>query len=64
MLGPDILVAPVVEEGANSRDVYFPAGCWRHGETRKRVRGPRSAKVAARLGRLPWFVRCGTRPFP
>src|SRR3712207_1176265 len=33
MLGPDLLVAPVVHEGATSREVYFPRGCWRHGET-------------------------------
>ena len=29
MLGSNVLVAPVVEEGATARDVYFPAGCWR-----------------------------------
>ncbi|HUO70486.1 MAG TPA: TIM-barrel domain-containing protein, partial [Solirubrobacteraceae bacterium] len=28
-LGDDVLVAPVVSEGAVGRSVYFPAGCWR-----------------------------------
>jgi alpha-glucosidase (family GH31 glycosyl hydrolase) len=29
-LGRDLLVAPVIEEGATSRDVYLPAGRWWH----------------------------------
>jgi alpha-D-xyloside xylohydrolase len=62
MLGDDVLVAPVVRRGARSRTVVFPPGCWRHGETGSTVRGPASRSVAAPLGRLPWFVRCGTRP--
>jgi alpha-D-xyloside xylohydrolase len=63
MLGPDVLVAPVVTEGARSRDVYFPRGCWRSPASGRRFRGPRSRTVAAPLGRLPYFMRCGARPF-
>ena len=63
MLGDDVLVAPVVVEGALSRDVYFPAGCWEHPETGARFTGPRSAKVDAPLDQLPYFFRCGSRPF-
>jgi alpha-D-xyloside xylohydrolase len=63
MLGPDVLVAPVVVEGATSRDVYFPRGCWEHPESGARFEGPRSARVDAPLGVLPYFFRCGTRPF-
>jgi alpha-glucosidase (family GH31 glycosyl hydrolase) len=62
LLGKDLLVAPVVHEGAVSRKVYLPRGCWQlhgHGEHRK---GGRSVKVAAKLGSLPWFTRCGTKP--
>jgi len=62
MLGPDVLVAPVVEPGADRRSVYVPLGCWQHGETGERLRGPASRTVAAPLGRLPHFVRCGTDP--
>ena len=62
-LGDDVLVAPVVTEGATSRTVYFPAGCWRDPQTHRTERGPRSATVPAPLTRLPYFFRCGTRPF-
>jgi alpha-glucosidase (family GH31 glycosyl hydrolase) len=63
MLGPDILVAPVVVEGATSRSVYFPAGCWREPSTGLVVHGPRSRSVRAPLTVLPYFLRCGTHPF-
>lgn len=63
MLGPDVLVAPVVDEGARSRRVYLPRGCWVEPETGRRLSGPGSRRVAAPLGRLPYFFRCGTRPF-
>ncbi|WP_177169271.1 TIM-barrel domain-containing protein [Thermoleophilum album] len=63
LLGPDVLVAPVVVEGARSRDVYFPRGCWRDPRSGRAYRGPRTVRVAAPLGHLPFFFRCGTRPF-
>jgi hypothetical protein len=62
MLGEDILVAPVVQQGATSRDVYFPQGCWEHGTTGERFTGARTARVASRLGELPFFFRCGQQP--
>ncbi len=61
LLGADVLVAPVVADGARERAISFPAGCWRHGETGVRYRGPSRQRVAARLMSLPWFERCGTR---
>jgi alpha-glucosidase (family GH31 glycosyl hydrolase) len=63
MLGDDVLVAPVVEEGARSRRVYFPDGCWEHPETGERFEGPRHARVSAPLDRLPYFFACGRTPF-
>lgn len=41
LLGPNLLVAPVVTQGASSREVYFPSGCWRSTSGRT-VTGPRS----------------------
>jgi sulfoquinovosidase len=62
LLGPDLLVAPVVRRGVASRRVVLPAGCWRRGGTGPRLRGPAVRTAAAPLGGLPWFARCGTRP--
>jgi sulfoquinovosidase len=63
MLGPDVLVAPVVTKGATSRRIYFAAGCWREPRTGLVVHGPRTMSVRAPLTVLPYFVRCGTDPF-
>lgn len=62
-LGPDVLVAPVVTQGATSRGVYFPAGCWREPQTGAVYHGATSATVQAPLGLLPYFFSCGTTPF-
>jgi alpha-glucosidase (family GH31 glycosyl hydrolase) len=63
LLGPDVLVAPVVEEKATSRQVYFPAGCWRDPETGHEITGPREETVHAAPTQLPFFFKCGTEPF-
>jgi alpha-glucosidase (family GH31 glycosyl hydrolase) len=62
MVGPNVLVAPVVAEGAVSRPVLLPKGCWREGEAGARLAGNRTITVDAPLGKLPWFTRCGTDP--
>lgn len=62
LLGPDVLVAPVVQKAARSRAVYFPEGCWSSPETGGQVTGPVEQAVGAKLGQLPFFFRCGTEP--
>lgn len=61
MLGPDVLVAPVLEEGARERSVYLPehAGGWYDWHDGKHYPGGSVATVAAPLGQLPLFVRAG-----
>jgi alpha-glucosidase (family GH31 glycosyl hydrolase) len=63
LLGPDVLVAPVVTEGATRQRVYFPGSCWQTPDGRHRYRGGAARTVPAPLSRLPYFFRCGTRPF-
>jgi alpha-glucosidase (family GH31 glycosyl hydrolase) len=62
MLGKDLLVAPVVTQGAVGRSVYLPQGCWTYQPTGATYKGQRSITVGARLGTIPWFTRCGTNP--
>jgi alpha-D-xyloside xylohydrolase len=63
-LGNDVLVAPVVIDGATSRSIYFPTGCWQDPQTGLVEQGPGNATVSAPLTSLPFFFRCGTHPFP
>ena len=60
MLGPSLLVAPVVEKGAVEREVYLPPGVWMSWDDDARYAGPRRIRVPAPLERLPLFVRGGS----
>jgi alpha-glucosidase len=59
MLGPDLLVAPVVERGARERAVYLPPGRWMAWHDDALYAGPRTVEVTAPLERLPIFAACG-----
>jgi len=59
LLGPDILVAPVVEKGARRRRLLVPPGRWR-GDDGTVVSGPTSVEIDAALDRLPWYRRIGS----
>jgi hypothetical protein len=74
MFGPDILAAPVIEEGARSRKLYLPKGKWiefwrgmRWDRTTGAMRmvragaidGGRELTVRAPIYELPLFVRAG-----
>ncbi len=64
MLGPALLVAPVLEAGARSRHVYLPQGSWRRLGGSQIRRGPTRVRVAAPLEEIPIFVREGSTGIP
>lgn len=58
MLGDDLLVAPVVTQGATSRRVYLPRGAWFDvWDPTRSYSGPAEVMVDAPLGRPPVFSR-------
>ncbi len=62
LLGPDLLAAPVVEEGAVERRLYLPAGAdWTHVWTGETYAGGSRVLVSAPLdGPPPLFARTGS----
>jgi alpha-glucosidase len=62
LLGADLLVAPVLEEGAQGRSVYLPDhfGGWYDFHDGRQFDGGAWIRVAAPLGHLPIFVRAGS----
>jgi alpha-glucosidase/alpha-D-xyloside xylohydrolase len=57
--GPDLLVAPVVEKGATTRNVYLPKGTWFDFWTNERIDGGREVDRAIDLATIPLYVRAG-----
>jgi alpha-glucosidase/alpha-D-xyloside xylohydrolase len=57
--GRDLLVAPVVEKGANLRRLYLPAGTWFDWWTNQKIVGGRWLERPVDLGTLPLYVRTG-----
>jgi len=61
MFGPALLVAPIVEQGRISRQVYLPAGTdWYNFWTNQKLHGGHTVTVAAPIDTLPLFVRAGS----
>jgi len=61
MFGPALLVAPVTEQGVESRQVYLPAGTdWYNFWTNERLNGGQTVTVQAPIDIIPLFVRAGS----
>ncbi|MBK8942627.1 MAG: hypothetical protein IPM79_34795 [Polyangiaceae bacterium] len=60
MLGEGLMIAPVVSEGATSRDVYLPAGRWFPFDGGASVEGPATITVDAPVTEIPVFAAAGT----
>ena len=59
MLGPALLIAPVVEPGARTRALRLPPGRWLELATGRVHRGDTEIVARALLGVPAWFVRQG-----
>jgi alpha-glucosidase len=59
LLGPDLLVAPVVDAGVTARHVYLPPGSWYDWHTGDGVGGGRFLLVPTPMDRIPIFARGG-----
>ena len=60
MLGEDLLVAPVIQKNASTRDVYLPKGFWQDENSPKKtvIKGPIMLHdYKADLAVLPYFTR-------
>jgi alpha-D-xyloside xylohydrolase len=60
MYGPAILVNPVTEPSATSREVYLPKARWYDFWTGHALDGPAAISEPAPLERIPLFVRAGS----
>ena len=62
MFGPALLVAPVTQEGATSREVYLPEtkGRWYDFWTGERMAGGKRVMAAAPITKIPVYVRAGS----
>ena len=58
-LAAEIMVAPILDQGAVERTVYLPAGVWIDFWTDQVYAGPRFIRVPAPLETLPLFIRQG-----
>lgn len=60
LVGEDLLVAPVVEQGADRKLVYLPEGVWYDFWTGEKCIGGQYRIREARLDECPIYVRAGT----
>ncbi|HEX4007136.1 MAG TPA: TIM-barrel domain-containing protein [Acidobacteriaceae bacterium] len=61
MFGPALLVNPVTEQGATSREVYLPAAAaWYDFWTGTQVKGEEHLQAPAPLDRIPLYIKAGS----
>jgi len=58
--GRNVLVAPVIEKGAETRRVYLPRGAWYDFWTQERVEGGREISRPVDLETIPLYIREGS----
>ena len=64
MFGPDVMVAPVLEQGAVERQVYLPSGTdWDDAWSGQKITGGQWITAKAPLDKIPLYFRHGIKPF-
>ncbi|MHB8128795.1 MAG: TIM-barrel domain-containing protein [Mobilitalea sp.] len=59
LFGKEILVAPVLEEKTDRRDVYLPEGTWYDWDYGYEYEGGKSYEIFAPQNRIPVFIKAG-----
>jgi alpha-glucosidase len=57
--GDQLLVAPVTEQGATTKQVYLPKGDWYNWWTNKKENGGQTINCPADLGTVPLYAKAG-----
>jgi alpha-glucosidase len=57
--GDKILIAPISDYGARTKNVYLPAGNWFNYWTNERLQGGREYQVDADMDSMPIFIKAG-----
>jgi alpha-glucosidase len=60
LIGPFLLIAPILHQGKTERSVYLPKGFWYDYWTGERFEGPISIEVSAPLDTMPIYCRGGS----
>ena len=60
MFGPNLLVSPVVSQGATQQSVYLPAGVWYDFHTGQSYAGAATYPVTVTHADIPLFVKAGS----
>lgn len=55
--GESLLVAPVMEEGGSTKNIYFPQGKWMDFFTGEEITGSRFATVKAGIDKIPVYIK-------
>ncbi len=59
LFGDELLVAPIIDEGATSRPVYLPDGLWYDIASGAAFEGPTVIEASAAPGEIPVFAPAG-----
>lgn len=61
MITDNVMISPVIDRGATSRDIYFPKGKWtNYWKRTETIKGRTYKNILAPLDQLPIFIKEGT----